>query len=60
VIEGNSKLVFKANKEFYESTGINKKRWSLLYASKVEPKLSELQKIASYFQIPFNAFETIN
>jgi hypothetical protein len=57
-IEGNSELVFRPKKEFYEKTQINKKRWGLLYRGKLEAKQSELQSLSKYFGISVDAFFT--
>lgn len=55
-IEGNSMLVFKPNKEFYQKTGINKKRWGQLYRGEKSPIQEELQSISNYFSIPITSF----
>lgn len=55
-IEGNTKLVFKPNVEFYDNTQINKKRWALIYRGEKEATKSELEKIAEYFSIPIQKF----
>ncbi len=55
-IEGDSLLVFKPNKSFYEKTGINKKRWGQLYRGDKSPIQEELQSIANYFSIPITNF----
>lgn len=58
-IEGESKnLVFKPNRKFYVSVGINSKRWGLLYRGDLEPTLSEIEAIANYFSIPVTNFFT--
>lgn len=42
---------FKPNEDFYKNVGINHKRWGLIYRGEIEPVVSELQRIAEYFQI---------
>ncbi len=42
---------FKPNEDFYKEVGINHKRWGLIYWGEIEPVVSELQRIADYFQI---------
>jgi adenylate cyclase class IV len=55
-IEGNSMLVFKPQKGFYEATQINKKRWGLIYRGKLEATISEVERISNFFQIPIQNF----
>lgn len=55
-IEGGSMLVFKPNKEFYQKTGINKKRWGQLYRGEKSPVQEELKSISDYFDIPIINF----
>lgn len=56
-IEGESKrLVFKPTKEFYDTVGINSKRWGLLYRGNLEPTQSEIQALAGYFELPITNF----
>jgi hypothetical protein len=43
-------FLFKPNKEFYELTRINRKRWAMIYRKDVSPTLDELAAIANYFQ----------
>ena len=42
---------FKPNEQFYRDVKINHKRWGLIYRGEIEPVVSELQRIADYFQI---------
>lgn len=55
-IEGNSRLVFKPQKGFYETTQINPKRWGLIYRGELEATLTEVEKISNYFSIPVQSF----
>jgi transcriptional regulator with XRE-family HTH domain len=45
---------FKPNPEFYQSIGINRKRWAQLYRGEKEPTVPELQRIAKYFDTPIS------
>lgn len=49
---------FKPNEDFYKEVGINHKRWGLIYRGKIEPVVSELQRIADYFHV--NVIELLN
>ena len=42
---------FKPNEQFYRDVKINHKRWGLIYRGETEPLVSELQRIADYFQV---------
>lgn len=55
-IEGNSRLVFKPQSEFYATVKINPKRWALIYKGKKEATQSELENISNYFAIPVQSF----
>jgi hypothetical protein len=56
-IEGENKmLIFKPNRKFYESVGINSKRWGMLYRGDLEPTQSEIQALSEYFDIPVTSF----
>lgn len=57
-IVGNSKLTFIPNKTFYEEIGIKSKRWGMLFDGKIEPSISEVEKVAVYFKIPYKNFFT--
>lgn len=57
-IEGSSKLVFKAQKEFYETVEINQKRWGLIYKGRLKPTFDEVERVSKYFQIPIDKFLT--
>jgi transcriptional regulator with XRE-family HTH domain len=47
---------FKPNPEFYQSIGINRKRWAQLYRGEKEPTVPELKRIAHYFNVPVQEF----
>lgn len=42
---------FKPNRRFYHKVGINQKRWGQIYRGETEPLISELQRIAIYFNV---------
>jgi hypothetical protein len=56
VIEGDSKLVFVAQKEFYDKVNINHKRWGLIYKGKIDPTFDEVERVSKYFKIPIQNF----
>jgi hypothetical protein len=56
VIEQGSKLVFRPNPDFYTTTMINRKRWGLIYVGKIEPTISEVDRLSKYFGIPVTNF----
>lgn len=56
VIEQGSKLVFRPSPDFYQATNINRKRWGLIYAGKIEPTVTEVDRISKYFSIPVTNF----
>lgn len=43
--------IFIPNHEFYQATGINRKRWGMIYRDEVSPTIDELKAIAAYFEI---------
>jgi hypothetical protein len=55
-IEKDEKFPFRPNQQFYEATGINRKRWGLIYAGKLEPTVTEVDKLSKYFGIPVISF----
>lgn len=55
-IEQGSKLVFRPSPDFYTATMINRKRWGLIYMGKIEPTISEVDRLAKYFGIPVTNF----
>jgi hypothetical protein len=55
-IEGNSRLVFKPQSEFYATVKINPKRWALIYKGKKDATQSELESLSTYFSIPVQSF----
>lgn len=56
IIENGSKLTFKPNQSFYDSVGINKKRWGQIYRGDKDPLITEVKSISEFFQIPINSF----
>lgn len=44
-------LVFKPDRSFYRTVGINQKRWGQIYRGKTEPLVSELRAIALFFNV---------
>ena len=44
-------FVFKPEKSFYETVGINQKRWGQIYRGEAEPLVSELKAIALFFNV---------
>ncbi|MEZ4904331.1 MAG: hypothetical protein R2822_22565 [Spirosomataceae bacterium] len=55
-IEKDKNFPFRPNQEFYEATGINRKRWGLIYAGKLEPTVTEVDRISKYLGIPVISF----
>lgn len=55
-IEGNTRLVFKPQSEFYATVKINPKRWALIYKGKKDATQSELESLSNYFSIPVQSF----
>jgi hypothetical protein len=51
-----SMLAFKPNREFYDTVGINSKRWGMLYRGDLEPIQSEIQALSEYFNLPVTSF----
>lgn len=42
---------FKPEKGFYESIGINRKRFWAIFRNETQPKLDELNAIADFFKV---------
>jgi DNA-binding Xre family transcriptional regulator len=42
---------FRPKGDFYVKVGINRKRWGLIYRGEIEPVVSELQRIAEFFNV---------
>lgn len=55
-IEKDKDFPFRPNQKFYETTGINRKRWGLIYSEKLEPTITEVDRISKYFGIPIIEF----
>lgn len=43
--------LFHPKKMFYETVGINQKRWGQIYRGDIDPTISEAKAIAKYFEI---------
>lgn len=43
--------IFKPEKLFYETVGINQRRWGQIYRGEAEPLVSELKAIALFFNV---------
>ena len=41
---------FKPDLEFYQTIGINRKRWGQIYRGDIEPTISDAKAIADYFE----------
>lgn len=46
-------FLFCPNVNFYNSTGINRKRWGMIYRGTVDPTVPEAKAIADFFEVPF-------
>lgn len=55
-IEKDQNFPFRPNPQFYQATGINRKRWGLIYSGKLEPTASEVGRLSKYFGIPVTNF----
>lgn len=55
-IEKDKDFPFRPSQQFYQSTGINRKRWGLIYAGKLDPTVTEVDKLSRYFGIPVTTF----
>ncbi len=55
-IEKDKDFPFRPSPQFYQATGINRKRWGLIYIGKIEPTISEVDKLSKYFGIPVTNF----
>ena len=42
---------FKPTIEFYNTVGINKKRWGKLMRNEVSPTISEIENVAEFFKV---------
>lgn len=45
---------FKPDKSFYQQVGIRQKRWGLIFRGEICPTVSEVKKIANYFNVTIN------
>ena len=46
---------FKANDRFYQSTGINCRRWAKLYRGELSLTVCELKQVCDYLKVEFSA-----
>jgi hypothetical protein len=42
-------FTFNPNRSFYDEIGINQKRWGQIYRGEIDPTITELKAIASFF-----------
>jgi len=47
---------FCPNQKFYKKTGINRKRWGQIFRGEKEPTVSELLRMADYFDVSITEF----
>jgi hypothetical protein len=47
---------FVPSKEVYQFTGINRKRFGLIIAGKIDPTFKEIRLIADFFKLDYNEF----
>ena len=50
-LKENDVFRFKPTPSFYREIGINQKRWGQIYRGEIEPVVSELKRIAEYFEV---------
>ena len=57
IIDGsaNPSIIFKPSKEFYESTGIKRKRFGQIYRGEKSPLIEEVLRVCEYMNIPKGA-----
>ena len=57
IIDGspNPSIIFKPSKEFYEFTGIKRKRFGQLYRGEKSPLIEEVLSVCKYMNIPKGA-----
>jgi hypothetical protein len=63
IIDGsaNPSIIFKPSKEFYESTGIKRKRFGQIYRGEKSPMMEEVENACKYLDIPLqNIFPSAN
>jgi hypothetical protein len=63
IIDGSSNpsIIFKPSKEFYESTGIKRKRFGQIYRGEKSPMMEEVENACKYLGIPLqNIFPSAN
>jgi hypothetical protein len=56
IIDGspNPSIVFKPTKEFYETTGIKRKRFGQIYRGEKSPMMAEMEDVCKYLNIPLS------
>ncbi len=57
IIDGspNPSIIFKPSKEFYEFTGIKRKRFGQIYRGEKSPLIEEVLSVCKYMNIPKGA-----
>jgi hypothetical protein len=48
----NPSIIFKPTKEFYEVTGIKRKRFGQIYRGEKSPMMEELEVVCKFLDIP--------
>jgi len=51
----NPSIIFKPSKDFYESTGIKRKRFGQIYRGEKSPLIDEVLSVCDYMNIPKRA-----
>ena len=63
IIDGsaNPSIILKPSKDFYESTGIRRKRFGQIYRGEKSPMMEEVENVCKYLSIPLqNVFPSVN
>ena len=56
ILTSNTVFGFKPQREFYNSIGINQKRFGMLCRDQVSPTLQELKAVCDYFSADIKEF----
>ena len=56
IIDGsaNPAINFKPSKDFYEATGIRRKRFGQIYRGEKSPMMAEMEDVCKYLNIPLS------